>query len=250
MYITLDSIIRNVLLNTRRPVHYYLEYLNHGKDCLRELNFDVLKCVNSVIIPLNSYKAAPLPCDYVDFTKVGFPIGQYIRPLMQYDKISRLNNFDSTGNKIPYGTGLPDSIDNTSYLTPLIRNVSWTFMDNGRWYGFGTGRERDVFKIIKERKEIQMDEHFTGTSIVLEYMTDGSSCDAATQVDPYAQAAIEQYIIWKTKKYNRNSGIGEVRDEERLFTKERDTLLARLSDVTIEDVKRAYRRAYYGAMKH
>ena len=72
----------------------------------------------------------------------------------------------------------------------------------------------------------------------------------STQVDPYAQGVIEQYIIWQTKRFNRNSGAFEIREEERLFEKMLLDLSIRLSPITIEDVKRIYRRAFRGSMKH
>lgn len=247
--LTLDSIIRNVLLNNRKPIHWYLEYLNHGKDCLRELNFDMLKSVNTQLITLTSYKAAPFPCDYVDFCRLGVPTGQRIRPLLQTSTISNLNNFDTLGNKILYPAAKTDPCNDFG-ATPIVNGVNFCYQYGGAWHGYRHERNGDVFKEIRARKEFQLDQLYPYDNIYLEYITDGSSCDAATQIHPYAQKTIEEYINWRVKYTNRNSGTGEVREAERMFTKERDTLAARLSDITIEDLKRVYRRSYYGAVKN
>src|ERR1043165_7280773 len=101
-YTSLDKIIRRNLLAKRLPLHYYVEFLVHASACLRELTFDSLHVINTVKLALNSYFAADLPCDWIDWTKVGLMMGQYVQPIPQRESINRLRNQDSQGNYITY----------------------------------------------------------------------------------------------------------------------------------------------------
>src|ERR1051325_10022357 len=104
---SLDMITRSILMQRGYPIHWYIDFLKYSTECLRELTFDVLKVINSVKLPVNSYKAVTLPCNYVDWVKVGYATGQWVHPLAQ-GPINRLNNYDANGVKIPYEDTLPD----------------------------------------------------------------------------------------------------------------------------------------------
>ena len=63
---TLDEITRRALLDNNVSVHFYFEYLNHAANCLRELNFDTLKIVNTANLSVGSYGEVDLPDDFSD----------------------------------------------------------------------------------------------------------------------------------------------------------------------------------------
>jgi hypothetical protein len=42
---TLNNIVRGALMSRGYPMHFYLQFLHYGVQCLRELNFDVLQNV-------------------------------------------------------------------------------------------------------------------------------------------------------------------------------------------------------------
>lgn len=58
---SLDIIVKAYLSKRGLSMHYYIEALSHAVDCMRELNFDTMKTVKTVKIPVNSYGAIPLP---------------------------------------------------------------------------------------------------------------------------------------------------------------------------------------------
>lgn len=223
-------------------MHWYLQCLNYAKDCLRELSFDVLKNVNTELLRVSDNGTVDLPCDYVDFTKVGVRYGQFVKPLLQYDKINRLPNY-SNGEEVPYaeeGVGL----SGVSWV-----NVSGDGEHLGRMYGLGMGRETDVFKVIPERGIIQFSQELGYDHIVLEYISDGLSSNAATSIHPYAQKTIEAYIEWQLKLSGRHYDRYEKEKGEQLFYRERRILVARMNPITIEDVKRVFKRSYRGSIK-
>lgn len=246
-YTSLDSVIRRNLLAKRLPIHYYVEFLVHASTCLRELTFDTLRIVNTVELELNDYYAADLPCDYVDWTKVGIKVGQFVRPITQRDTINRLRNQDAQG-------------DYTTYTDPATANqefpfwpVFWWFQNiddlgenTGRLYGFDTSDTVNGFKVIKERRQIQFTESIESTTIVLEYISDGQTSDNATQIDPYAQIAIESFINWKRSP----SADIDRSPEARSYFNQRRILRARMGQVTLADIRQILYRNYRASVKN
>jgi hypothetical protein len=251
-------IARSMLLQKNYPIHWYVDFLKYSSDCLRELSFDVIKTINSAKLPVNSYKAITLPCDYVDWVKVGYATGQWDHPLAQ-GAINRLNNFDSNGVKIPYEDTMPDgsfaelrgTVAYTASITALGEHV-------GGVYNHNPGRSIGTFREIRERNEIQLDNDFPYEYIILDYISDGSTCscgcgcesDNATQVHPYAMATIEAYADWKHKHFNRYYNQGDVYYAEQNFIKQCRILRARMDPLTRWDVVHAARQGYSGTYKN
>lgn len=232
-------------------LHWYLQALKSASDCLRELTFDTLQNVNTVNLPISASGAADLPCDYVDFVKVGVPYSQYVRPLVQKDSINRKQNLDSSGNPIPYSNAIDITYGDTVSVPPFFE--SDYFNDNyeplGRWFGFNAGWIQDGFKILRERGQIQVDQQLCATSIYLEYISDGQSSDNATKVHPYAQKTIETYILWQFKQHSRAYGSQERRLAQDEFSSQRRILRARLNGLTAQDIKRIVRKSYSATIK-
>lgn len=257
-YYTVDSIVRNVLLRRGYPLHWYVQFLVSAKDCLREMALDSMPIINTALIDVETTgNYINLPCDFVDWTKVGIRVGQYVKPLVQRDSINRLHHYDSDGNIDNYEdtTDVPTDAD-----TPIIFGSPVFFWDTvtwdtygeftGRLYGFsGAGSNFDTFKYLPERNQIQLNQNLQVDKIVLEYISDGMSCDAATQVDVYAVATIEAYIIWQLKEQGRHYTMGERQLAEREYLKQYDIFRARMNPLTIEDLRRAIYRNYRGSIK-
>lgn len=247
-YTSIDKVVRGFLLQRRWPIHFYVECIAYAQRCFAELHFDTLKNVRTVPLSLNSYGAAQLPCDYMDYCKIGVMAGNMIRPIYQRQGINRLNNIDqATGQKVPY----PSDDSNYMYSSWAKGNFSW-FNDRGeftgRMYGM-TATPGAGFKILPERGEIQL-EGCAGTNIiVMEYISDGSECDNATMVSPYAISAIEAFMLWKYKENSRSYSPGEREVAKREWIRQHDILRGRLNDLTTEDIKQSYRRHTHGSLK-
>lgn len=258
-YQTLDSIIKSLLLKKGYPIHYYMQFLVSARDALREISLDDLKVVNTVLLTLNSYYAVDLPCDFVSETKVGARAGQFVRPMSSTDKINSLPYYNSQGQIAPYPQDtqgdLSDAIENSSWFG--FSSLFWRLTTSneygeniGRLFGWGAGVENDIYKVIPERGIIQFVQNINCSQIVLEYISNGMSCDAATQVSPYAWATIEAYINWQHKENNRTYGIGERQMAEQEYIKQRKILRAREGAMTIFDLKRIVQRTSYASPKY
>lgn len=246
----LDTIIRQALADRGYPVHFYLQFLNYGVSALRELNFDVVGQIKSVRLPVNSYKAATLPCDYVDYIRVGNELGQYIDPWGEKSSFNRLNKFDSSGNKVPY-----DDVESQNYYLPAnYDGLFYTAFANQ--YGELTGRIfngqpafRHSFQIVPERGEIQLDVSYKGAEILMDYISDGTSIDASNAVHPYATETIKAYIIWKMKEHGRQYNMGERQMAKEEYYNQLRILRARMNNIDVNDIRRSLAIGYGPTIK-
>lgn len=255
-YTSLDTIVRGVLLQTKRPIHYYIDYLVYGQRCLEELGFDILGNVRSALLDINSYNAVTIPCDCMDWVKVSFLSGEYVRPMVQRPGLNRLNNFDkSTGDKVPW----PDWFDKsfiemfgngvTTWSNTTLYNDHWEMI--GRQYG-SAGRVQNGFKVLAgagQRNEIQFEDCIKADKIVLDYISDGSECDNATMINPYAKQTIEDYIKWQYKENARSYSGGEKQEARLLFEKSARRLRSRMNPMTIDDFRSIVQRNTHGSLK-
>lgn len=241
-YVTLNGLARSYLSQTRQPIHRYYRCLKFASDCVRELIFDTLKVTNTVRIPINEFGEAELPHDYVDFCKVGIQAGQYFRPIVNKNTINPLANFDtSTGDQITYPN--PVSTDDWTGLYQWWGiNINSHGENTGAYYGLGAGSEPDTYEIFEDRNVIQVNQDLGATKLVLQYVSDGTYSNAATQISPYAQKAIETYIDWQYKEHSKSFGAYDAQRAKQIFDREHEKLRARKNDLTPELVQRIINR--------
>lgn len=252
---SLKSIVKDVLMQKGYSLHWYIQFLVYAKNCLRELSFDDLKVINTKKIPTNDQNAIDLPDDYQDYVRVCVPVGQNIKPLVETDKINSLvARDDTTFDPTTYSLNAVADTNTTfyGYLYPFYWNsVNWNEFGEvtGRYFGIGASTQDDVFKVVKERNQIQITENLVTENVILEYISDGMDADSATRVDVYAQATIDAYIKWQHKANNRTYNMGEQQMAQQEYKDQRAILRARLSDLTMEKYKRLFQRASYAAPK-
>jgi hypothetical protein len=249
---TLDKIVRSALMDKNYPMHWYLQFLQYGIDAFRMLNFDVLQNVKSVRLPVNSYKAVTLPCDYVDYVRVGNEAGQYIVPFGEKkDSFNRLNKFDTSGNKIAYG-----DIEATNGILPNDWEGFWYtnyINDKGEHLGriFNNFSSfRDSFVILRERNEMQLDTSYASSEIVLDYISDGLTSDATTAIHPYSIDCIKAYIFWKLKEHSRQYNLNERQIAKDEFYNQLRLLKGRINSIDILDIKRQLALGYGPTIKN
>jgi len=247
-YTSLHKIITGYLAQRRYPIHFYVEFLLYANRCIEEIHFDTMGNVRVKKLPVNDYGAITLPCDFMDWTKVGAINGQYVKPMFQREGLTRLNNYDGNGDKVAY-----DSSDETIFtgLFGLFGNYvryNEKLENTGRLYG-SRGSQLESFKFIRERNEIQVNIDQDITEVVLEYISDGQESDNATQVNPYAKSTIEAYINWKHKENGRSYGEGERIRAQRQFDQQYRILRGRMANWTISGIKAAVNKNIHGSIK-
>ncbi len=250
VFTNLDIICRRYLLDKSLPIHYYSEALFHASTCLRELTIEALKVINTRSLPVNSYGAADLPDDYLDDVMVGFDGGLTIQPIPHKPNMNPIRVHNAT-------TGEFTRQATTTELRPdglFFPFVGWTWYWNMSEYGEPTGRlyganggNPNGYSIFKERRQLQLyGEQMASGSILLQYISDGQSVDAASMVDTQAFSTIQAFIIWKSSK----SADNQFSPEGNQYTNQRRKLRARVSDLTGETIKDVLHKNYTAAMKN
>lgn len=242
-------IIRGWLLKRGYPIHYYTEGLFHSSNGLRELSFDTLKIINTVRLPVGDYKEVDLPDDFVDDLGVSIPVGDRLQPIPKNDTITPLRAIDTTGI-----FALPNDPTNTAEQTVFAVTPTYLWFWNindwgeptGRYFGAGGGAKLNGYRVVKERRQIQLTGTFSSDSVVLMYISNGLSVDNATQVDVQAIAAIQSYIDWQRSP---NAAIKDSA-EARTFYNERRVLRSRMNDLTITDLKNIFRSQITASIKN
>lgn len=250
--VTLDKIVRNALASRNYPMHWYLQFLHYGANALRELNFDVLQNVKSVTLSISANHSATLPCDFVDYIRIGNPAGQYIYPFGERrDSYNRMPKYDSSGMPISYGDVevqnglLPSNWEGfwyTNYINDKGEHLGRIFNNYPTF--------RDSFVVLRERNEIQFDVSYTFNTIVMDYITNGMTTDSSNAIHPYAQSAIEAYIFWKMKEHSRKYNMNEAELSKQEYYNQLRILRARMNSIDINDIKRSLSSGYGPVIKN
>lgn len=250
-YQSLDNITRSMLLQKGLPLHWYVQFLKYAADIYRELCFDSMRAINTVILTIDQRDfAANLPCDYVDWIKIGVPQGQFVQPLVQRLSINRLTQHTATGQPTSYGD--PNTVNMDFPFWPgywMFQNIDDLGENVGRLYGYNTAFTNNTFKVIPERGQIQFCESLGQNVVVLEYISSGQTMSNATKIDPQAQAVIEAGQDWKYKLHSKRFSGGEAEQAFQLYKIELRRFRARKSDITPWDLRQAIYRTYMAAPK-
>lgn len=248
----LDSIVRRSLLEKGLPIHWYAEILTHQAAAIRELAKDSLKIVNAANIPVNDYGAIDLPGDFKDDISVCVPVGGLLQPIPKKDSINpiRVHN-TTTGLFEPYAS--EGNLDNQE-LTFFGINTSyfwyWNVNDygepTGRYFGANGGAYLNGYKVIKERRQIQLTGTFTSGDAILLYVSNGQNVDNASQVDWDAHAAIQAYSDWKMSP-NADKHLSP---EARSWWNARRLFRANTDDLTLTDVRQIIRSNFTATIKN
>lgn len=252
-YSKLDYIVKGFLLNRGYTLHWYVQFLKYASDCLRELSMDDLKIVNNAVLTLNSYSAATIPADCLDWIAVGVRNGQYVKPLTQVSGFNRNYNYDANGNPQSYPSIIEGASDlayfGVPYLTYYVNSYNSRGENIGGLYGFRTDGAPFIYEVIKERNEIQFDPSLGFDKVVLTYISDGRTSSAASMIDKYAEKTIEDWIDWQHAEHNRTIPSGE---KERKFNKyvgSRTVLRAREDNLSVDDIMTIWRNNYTATVK-
>lgn len=253
-------------MDMQYPLHYYTRFLHYGIQCLEELNYDfplgatgnvssgytgaTASNIKSVELDVTSYMRAILPGDCVDIVDVSAKYGEHTLPLRLDQSINLIQNYDGSGNKIPYADQ-----DNITYDLDLVYTTTSHFghvneygEHVGRAYGIA-GQQAQSYNIDANAGELVFNNALEVNKITITYVTNGISVSEANVVHPYAQDVIKKYIIFQ-KHYHTNTSFNKVGLAKQDFVNAKRRLRARLNALSYADIIAALRQGIHGSIKN
>jgi hypothetical protein len=250
---SLDIIVKSALLNKRLTLHYYIEALKHSSDCVREMAFDDMKIVNSQSLTVQPWGAITLPCDYIEWIRVGIPNGQYLKPLNVSTGMNRMYNYGPGGIPELWPVEVQNNFDSVifgiPYLSWYVNSYNSRGENTGGLYGYRSDGAPMTFEVMKERNEIQLNQNLNITSVVLDYLSEGRTITNATRIDSYAEKSIETYIDYGMALNNQRLSMGEKEMFYAKHVRQREIYRARNNDLDTAGIINIFRKNYTATVK-
>lgn len=250
-YISLDSIIREMLDDNGDTLHLYNKYLKHGINAVKELSYDIMGKIYSVLLEVDDNLMVYFPDDYVDYTKIGvlgadgnikvLGMNNNMMPAYYNDACGNLKGTAAMGETRkqdgPHGFYFQNYIDRGTVI--------------GARFGYGGGyNPHGHYRVNKAMQRIELSLEVEESHIVLEYITNGVVKGAQTMVNEISKPAIRAYIIWKLNWTRRDASLAEREMYKKDFYTEKKLLNIREHAFTAEEFKAAYRRSYHQSVKN
>lgn len=244
MKITVKRIIGEFLSSTDESQHRFLRLWNIAKLGMEtEFNLDITGTIKTVLLDVNANKTVDLPCDYIQYTKIGEINGSgEVVTYKRNDQMStlmhlgnnRLLNAPAIGSRSDYGLYPTDS----SYYNYSNGGVSY------KLYGANSGTPtRGEYKVDNENRVIYLGMGSYNDKIVLEYLSDGydEGCDDF-DVDVRATQALLAYLRWKNAlDMPKKFGLGQVQEYKKDFYREKRLCKMRLNPFILNEMQSAIR---------
>ena len=97
----LEKVVREFLIESGRTEHRFVQALQFGISCLRELNYDVTGSPSIKILTVNDNDTVDLPNDYLNYIRLGFTDGRgEFRELGRNKDIALNRNLNDCGQEV------------------------------------------------------------------------------------------------------------------------------------------------------
>jgi len=225
-YVTLAEIVNNFMLmyvGEDKLVDNLERYnaLFHAKRGIQELNYDALKNIKVLEMPVGDDLKFILPPDYVGYVRISVEKSGVLYPLHENSSINYAsaylqdNNsellFDEDGAVLEAENSQLDrnrlaGLPKRRFLGAGDRYGQWGWCCDGDWYfGYGVGGQygldtseaniNDIFRIDKSSGVINFSSGVKNEKVVLEYVSDGmeSGTDSSVSVHKFAEDVSRPY---------------------------------------------------------
>lgn len=168
---------------------------------LREIKLDTWQDIKTVLLDVTDRKTAKLPQDFVDYTKIGAPFGQYVLTLGLNEELKTTNRqtTDQTVRGL-LSQHLPNGLNFGNYDGYNFFNFNGLSL-----FGIGGGLpSKGYWKIhdTGECKELLLDYDYSLSQVYVEYITDGFDPCGETIVHPYLYDYVFKFMEFRYEKKN------------------------------------------------
>lgn len=254
-YIPLDQVIADFMITLDVDDH-----VNYVPDTtvralalrgIRDMGFDTLNVIRSLKISINSATdTIDLPCDYVDWTKVGVVGGDGLVYVLGHNKNINYSQKlkecgeceDREDSKTPSAgfsgvahDGIGENFDSYIFRNYIYQN------DEGRLYGVGGGNYYGQFRVNLDQNRMEVETNSNFSEIVLEYISDQARAENP-QVHIYAEEALRQYIYYRLIERKSSVPANEKARARQEYYNERRKANSRMKSFTKEELLKTIRK--------
>ena len=210
-YVPILDIVRNYILNFTGQDQLVDNVKTnivrfHAKQAIKELNYDSLRAIKAVEITINSSLKMILPQDYVDFVRVStLSAGGNLTPMTENHSLATVASYllDSSDELTFDGSG------NVLFGTDKTVNMAGGSNDNESCNSYSIGTKASIdpsvvrsgprFHINRNAGVIDFSSTMEGSTIVLEYITDGmeGGDDSLIKVNKFFEKYVYAYITYE-----------------------------------------------------
>ena len=230
-FVTLDEVIQSLLVEEgKNSEHEYLRYFNLGLKGLKELSFDVVKNIKTIELQINDVSAITLPPDYVRYTRIAV-----------VDSDGELNTLGRKSNMALLQSADKSDSDSDTLDPPVFSYGMWTR------YGQGGGNNHNgYYRENHDAGTIEFSDMKNGTSVVLEYISDGSAglSGEEIKIHSFAEEALSAYIYWKSIYRKRAINMNEKMLAEKNYYNQKRLARARMQSFTKDEALQTTRKAF------
>lgn len=236
-WISIDECINSYMLRAELSNHKYFKLWHLAFEAMTEMGLDAFYHVKSIKIPVQANLTAPLPADYLQYSKVGVLNQQgEIIPMGINNKLTVA--FDLSPNR------LTQVQDNTLPTQINEQGVWWYNYWNGQGMGNAYGLPSGSpfigsFKIDTANGVIVLSENFSYEYVMLEYVSSPSPNAGDYYVPIQFKRAVIAYLSWNdiidipVKTHMMNANVDRRRRE---YFNERRLAIARYDPINLPDL--------------
>lgn len=198
---TLDSLVRETIVELGLTTHFYVDLLLHGLQELQRLSVHHKVGAKQIELTINSYNRVKIPDDCLKVIDISIRDGERLLKVPSDSKLNKLYNSDNLGNKIPFPNNeSDDEIDLISYFQDYF--YEYNRFGSGSFFGLNAPEDK-FYNIDYNNGEIVFSNDFRKSSIVLTYATDPVKCTSCNLVRFEFWDVIRTYMIMKFKSHDK-----------------------------------------------
>jgi hypothetical protein len=241
--VSLDYAVHMVLMDLDDYTNtFYKKYLQYAILGFQDLNLFVNQSVKVAYLTVGANKTAPLPDDYITYTKIGYNNGGVVATLGLNNDLMMPHQTNDCGDLVNDNLGDcgNESSGDSSAVVPSFGYYFSAHYRNGQFvgeqYGGAGGRHNDgTYRIDEERRLIVFNSEVAASEIILEYKSSGIKGDGSTMVKREFIPAIRAYIHWQRRAYNDNVAESKKRELRDQYYLEFDMVKGLEGSFTIEE---------------
>lgn len=146
-----------------------------------------------VYLHMTAAKTVPLPADYVDFLRLGYPINGKLRVITNHENLLLPRTFDTGEDVGNTDSGDTEGISNALYFSDHFRNGVFV----GGLYGLPGGIDSAYYRFDMENRQIVFSGSTPRSEIVLEYISSGLKNDGSSLIPRELVAPLRNYVLWQ-----------------------------------------------------